>query len=62
MNDPARDPVTVGAATVYVGSPNVLETLLHEAKVGVDFVGVTDDDTEETVPVPAAFIADTLKV
>ena len=36
VNEPASDPVTVGAVTVKAESPNVFEALLH-VKVGVSF-------------------------
>ena len=35
VNEPARAPVTVGAVTVKVESPNVLLTLLQAENVGV---------------------------
>jgi hypothetical protein len=37
VNEPARDPVTVGAVTEKVESPNVLLTPLQVEKVGVPF-------------------------
>ena len=59
VNEPASEPVTVGAVTVQLASPKVLTTFVHDENVGVALaICAVADDVEEADPLP--FVAVTV--